>query len=139
MPTTAGTPSPREAFRNTLARRVGHPPDARAVAEASLAIWHRIAAELAPVIGVRGMDALFGRALHLASREFPWLGQPLVDELRTDPMASGCGRLQVRDGTAALEAAAALLATFTDLLATLIGNTLCERLLAPVAEAERVS
>jgi len=85
------------------------------------------------------VDALFGRALHLASREFPWLAQPLADEPSADPMASGCGRLQVRDGTAALEAAAALLATFTDLLATLIGNTLCERLLASIAEAERVS
>jgi len=139
MPTTAGTPSPREAFRSMLARRVGAPPDARAVAEASLVIWRRIAAQLTPVIGVRGVDALFGRALHLASREFPWLAQPQADEPPADLMASGCGRLQVRDGTAALDAAVALLGTFTDLLATLIGTTLCERLLAPVAEAERVS
>jgi hypothetical protein len=109
------------------------------VAETSLAIWRRIAAQLAPVIGVRGVDALFGRALHLASREFPWLAQPLADEPRADPMASGCGRLQVRDGPAALEAAAALLDTFSDLLATLIGTPLCERLLAPVAEAEHES
>lgn len=139
MPTNAGSPSPQEAFRSTLARRVGQPPDARAVAEVSLVLWRRIAAQLAPVIGTRGVEALFGRALHLASREYPWLAQPLADEPRADPMASGCGRLQVRDGTAALEAAMALLGTFTDLLATLIGTTLCERLLAPVAEAEHAS
>ena len=139
MPTTPGTHSPREAFRSTLAHQVGQPPEARAVAEASLAIWRRIAAQLTPVIGARGVDALFGRALHLASREFPWLAQPLADEPSADPMASGCGRLQVRDGTAALEAAVALLGTFTDLLATLIGTTLCERLLGPVAEAEHPS
>jgi hypothetical protein len=54
-------------------------------------------------------------------------------------MASGCGRLHGRDGTAALEAAVALLGSFNDLLATLIGTTLCERLLGPVAEAEHVS
>src|SRR5687768_10983754 len=59
-------------------------PEARAgqIADAAVAIWQAIDAALAPVLGQRGVVALYQRSLHLASQTYPWL-----------PCGPGSGRL----------------------------------------------
>jgi hypothetical protein len=122
----------REAIRRTLANLAGSAADASAVAEATLSTWHEMAARLAPVIGVQGVDVLFKRSLHLTSTTFPWLA---IAGDRGDSaalLASLKTRLAGREKDVAAEASHTLLVTFTELLAALIGESLTERLLGPV-------
>ncbi|MEJ1962285.1 MAG: hypothetical protein WDO56_12345 [Gammaproteobacteria bacterium] len=89
-------------------------------------------ARLAPVIGARGVDVLFRRALHLTSTAFPWLQLARDHEGGIAVLESVTMRLAGQEASSAAEASHALLVTFTELLATLIGETLTERLLGPV-------
>lgn len=120
----------RQTIRRTLEQRAGVAPDAPAVAGSTLLTWQQVAARLSPVIGGRGVEVLFGRALHLTSRAFPWLaaageaGVASVETLRA--------RLAAHEATAAAEAGCAVLVTFTQLLGTLIGDSLSEHLLTPI-------
>jgi hypothetical protein len=120
------------AIRGTLARSAGDSPDASAIAEATLNTWRRMADRLAPVIGVRGVDALFGRSLHVTSKTFPWLAMAENDGSNAALLTGLKARLAGQEPAAAAEASDALLGNFTELLTTLIGASLTERLLAPV-------
>ena len=126
----------REAIRRTLRQRAGDSPDALAFARATSEIWLLMSAQLTPVIGGNGVDAILNRSLHLTSAAFPWLASS--DE-RMDheslPVRISM-RLAGRDTFAAAQASSSLLITFIELLATLIGNSLTRRLLAPIWDAE---
>jgi len=127
-----------EAIRRTLAQGAGEAPDASAIAEATLNTWHQVATQLAPVVGVHGVDAIFSRSLHVTSKDFPWLamagndGNDGNDGNSAALLASLKARLAGQETAAAAEASHALLVNFTELLATLIGESLTDRLLAPV-------
>lgn len=119
----------RESIRTILAQRVGI-PDSKATASATAATWRLLGAQLAPVIGSRGLEVLFDRALRMTSTTFPWLAVgggsgagllPGVVEL-----------LACQRPAEAAEASYTLILTFTELLMTLIGESLTTRLLAPV-------
>lgn len=122
----------RETMRRVLKIRAGTSPDAGMVAEATLYIWRQMATLLAPIIGTRGVEVLFNRSLQLTSRTFPRLvtigdngdNSVLLANLR-DNLAAGT----TKD---AMVAGHALLVTFTELLSTLIGDSLTKRLLSPV-------
>lgn len=131
MSTTADN-SPREAIRGALARSAGAVPDASAVAEATLGTWRQVAARLAPVIGARGVDALFGRSLHVTSKAFPALAKVQNGGDGAARLAALKACLAGQEPAAAAEAGQALLVNFTELLASLIGAPLTERLLAPI-------
>lgn len=122
----------REAIRRTVAVPARAAPDAGAVAGAALGTWHEITARLAPVIGERGVEALFSRALLLTSATYPWLETSSPQARHPTPLAAFVARIEARDAQAAAEASQALVLTFTGLLADLIGSSLSERLLAPV-------
>jgi len=121
-----------ETIRNRLTHLAGEAPDSNAIAEATLCTWGHVADRLVPVIGRRGIDALFNRSLHVTCNTFPWLAFD-VDEVNGAAQLAGLRmRLAGRDPEAAAEASYVLLVTFTVLLATLIGESLTERLLEPV-------
>ena len=121
----------RDAIRRTLVPE-GAGAEAQPVSEATFGIWQRVAAQLTPVIGARGVDVLFRRSLHVTGAEFPWLivagdgGHiaALIDELKA--------RFAAHDPATATTASYALLVTFTELLASMIGGALTDRLLDPV-------
>ena len=131
MPTTSREPRDA-AIRSTLARHAGGVADSCAVAEAALGAWQQVAERLDPVIGARGVAVLFARALHLTRKRFAWL------VVAWDPADGGASHILLKACFAArgtedaAQAACALLATFTELLATLVGESLTERLLGPV-------
>lgn len=130
---TTSDDSPREAIRGTLARSVGDSLDASAIAEATLGAWRQVADRLAPVIGARGVDALFSRSLHVTSKTFPWLAAMAGNDGSSAVLLTSLkARLAGQEPAAAAEASHALLVNFTELLATLIGESLTDRLLAPV-------
>jgi hypothetical protein len=122
----------RESIRTRLALRAGSVPGANATAEAAAATWRLVAIQLTPVIGARGLDVLFSRALHQTSTAFPWLAVAVDRGGRADPLPSLMACLAGQPAAAAAEASYALLLTFAELLAMLIGKSLTERLLAPV-------
>ncbi len=104
-----------------------------AVAKATIQTLHQVNVILTPVIGEVGFNVLFKRSLHLTSRTFPWL---TIAENRGDTgdlFASLGERLAGRDTNEAVEASSALLTGFTELLATLIGDSLVETLLGSLS------
>jgi len=71
--TDTGEDARRLAIREALHRSVGTGSGAAALPAAFLGLWQQTARQLEPVIGARGVDVLFGRALHLTARRFLWL------------------------------------------------------------------
>jgi hypothetical protein len=122
----------REAIRKTLALRAGRLPDADTTAEATAATWRLVTVQLAPVIGARGLDALFSRALHQTSAAFPWLAVAVDRGGSASPLPSLMVCLAGQHTSTAAEASYTLFLTFSELLAKLIGESLTTRLLAPV-------
>ena len=124
--------SASDSIQGALTQHVGGAPDASAVVDAVTRTWQFMAARLEPVIGVRGVSVLLDRALHLTAKNFPWLAQAAPLEAGADPLARLQNRFASRDVAEAAEAGCALLVTYTELLASLIGDPLTERLLASV-------
>ncbi len=116
----------------TLTQRSGDAPDAHTVVQAVAHTWHTMATQLEPVIGVRGVAVLLERAVHLTGKTYPWLVQVATQQDSADPMVRLQARFASRQTREAAEAGGALLVTFTELLAALIGEPLTERLLGCV-------
>ncbi|WP_306600109.1 hypothetical protein [Geothrix sp. 21YS21S-2] len=110
----------------------GAPSDSASVASASVRAWTRVVAQLAPIIGPRGVDSLFRRSIQLAQGEFPWLAAGPEAPDGAFPAEAFADCLAARDPDAAAEASVELLAAFAELLETLVGPGLARRLLDPV-------
>ena len=122
----------REAIRRTLRQRAGDSADTIAIAKATAETWLLICAQLTPVIGGNGVDAILNRSLYLTSAAFPWLaGSDEQVNHESLPLRISM-RVAGRDPVTAAQASSSLLITFIELLSTLIGNSLTRRLLAPV-------
>ena len=132
MSSPHSTDQQHEAIRRALAHRHRDDSGSGAIAVASLGLWREVNARLAPMIGARGVDALFGRSLQLTTPAYPWLALAVEQEDSAAPLASLAARLEARDPRTAAEASVALLAAFTGLLATMIGPSLTDRMLDPV-------
>lgn len=92
--------------------------------------WRRIAQQLCPLIGDSGFCALFGRAVHVVGPEHAWLA-PQQSCRAPDQLFSLLEeRLALVDAGRAAAANEFLLRTFTQLLATLIGEALTQRVLS---------
>jgi hypothetical protein len=105
------------------------------VAEAALALWCRVEAELSSVIGAKGVAALYRRSLHRARAQHPALAE--VHEAATqvegfEPLRRALASLSHAD---AASASRALVQAFYQQLVGLIGAALTERLLKPAARA----
>lgn len=119
----------QRVFRRMLAREAGTPADAPAIAAAARRLCERFAEELAPLIGDAGVAAICARALHLTQRNVPGL-EPVRAPAKGDaPFALLQVSLEQQEPAAATEAAVALLAAVSELLALFIGESLTNRLL----------
>lgn len=100
-----------------------------AIAARTLWSWERVAFQLTPLIGEAGFRSLYARAVHLVIPNCPRLtparqSQPLealLQKLKQD--------LEILDSAEAVRTSNLLLATFTELLSTLIGESLTSRVL----------
>lgn len=95
--------------------------------------WRRLADQLGPLIGDSGFCALYGRACRLVGPEFGWLAQTPPCKTRDSQINALDEMLASVAPEHAKAAHAALLETFTGLLASLIGHALARRLLAAAA------
>jgi hypothetical protein len=129
------------ALHKAMAHQAEGVLDADAVANATIQTLRQMNVILTPVIGEVGVNVLFKRSLHLTNRTFPWITTAENHGDTGDFLASLGARLAGRDTNEAVEASSALLAGFTELLATLIGDSLVETLLgslsAPLAPPSR--
>lgn len=124
-----GNAALRQLALKVLAQHAGPAAGAEAVAAAARRAYDDLARASAPLIGNVGVDALTGRALHLAQREFPRLVHTRGPGHSDDPFSQVVVCLEREDPAVAIEAAAAVLATLTGLLVSFIGEPLTGRLL----------
>jgi hypothetical protein len=112
-----------------LAQHAGSAAGAEAVAAAARRAYDDLARASAPLIGQVGVDALTGRALHLAQRQYPWLVQTLEPGQADGPFVQVILGLKRQDPAVATEAAGVVFATLTGLLVAFIGEPLTVGLL----------
>jgi hypothetical protein len=110
-----------------LSRPVGG--DAHSSAAAIQLAFTSFSADLAALIGHRSVQVLCDRGLHMASLKYPWLA-PGKGARSNETLTDLQGRLsEGRSADEVRAASAALLIELTDNLATLIGESLTDRLL----------
>jgi hypothetical protein len=118
----------------TLAQRAAEGADAAQIAEAVVSTWKKIDAALAPIIGKGSVAVLYLRSLHLIDPAHPWLADMHQGVETTIDLAALKSILARQDSETAAAAGGALLQTFYELLASLVGPSLTERLLRSVWE-----
>lgn len=106
---------------------------AQTAADLAVVTWRKIDDALWPIVGHAGMAALFKRSLNLARADHPALTAMVDVEIAPGDFALLRETLaQQSSGDAAAAVQAGLLKTFLDLLTSLIGAELTERLLRSV-------
>lgn len=109
-----------------------HPFDktdnAQQIAKAVILKWHEVELGLSPIIGRQGVMALYKRSIQLASRIYPWL----ADTDRGINFSALKTALEQQTSENVLAAGNSVLQIFCDLLTTLLGSALTERLLLSV-------
>ncbi|WP_439536673.1 hypothetical protein [Methyloversatilis sp.] len=109
-------------------------PSAASTLDAAVAAWETLHASLSPIIGQRGVAALVKRSLYLTRDTHPWLAPVCDTAAGQDVVATLRSALLLQAEAEAAAAHGALLENFRDLLSTLIGASLTERLLRPVLD-----
>ena len=115
-----------------LAQKVARGEDAASIADAVTQAWQQADTVLTPLIGHRGLSALYQRSVHVTANTIPWLAvcyQGIQQSMQLDLLHEALA------GQSSAEAAIAsteLFRTFHDLLASLIGPSLTARLLQSV-------
>jgi hypothetical protein len=112
-----------------LAQHAGSTAGAEAVAAAARRAYDDLGHVSTPLIGQVGLDALTARAVHLAQREYSWLGDSREPERTDELFAQVIASLGRQDPAGATEGAAAVFAAFAGLLVTIIGEPLTTGLL----------
>jgi hypothetical protein len=110
-----------------LEQRAGADAGADAIASAVRRSYDDLTRVSIPLIGKVGLEALTGRAIHLAQRECPGLVQPADSAGRgqgAGSFAEFVEGLAQRDAAFAADCGAALIGTLTGLLVTFIGEPL---------------
>lgn len=112
-----------------LAHMVATGAQAASVAGAACGVWRGVTAALSPIIGRHGVAALFNRSLHLTRTEHPVLSAVHDAAGGLSDYSALQEALSSQTSASAAAANSALLGTFHDLLSSLIGAMLTERLL----------
>lgn len=113
------TPDPlRHQFIGSL---MGQHPEG---ADAAIVLWEKLATEVISIVGAGGFDSLYARSVFLAQSRFPWLAAGPSPAQAGDRFASLKTSLAAQTPAHASEANRLLLVTFTDIVASLIGETL---------------
>lgn len=118
----------REHDAVAAVRTPAHDPGAAQIADAMAATWYEVDAALAPIIGSNAVAALYKRSLYLAGRTHPWLAGA-HEEVQVLDVAVLKALVARQASDEAAIGSRALLQTFDQLLVSLIGPSLTERLL----------
>lgn len=115
-----------------LAQSAGIAATASQVADATAQAWQAIDLALTPIIGQRGVAALYRRSLHLNREAHPSLTR-IAEEVNASLNLETLKAVLAQQGSDdAAAAGGAVLQTFYELLTSLVGPSLTERLLRSV-------
>ena len=118
-----------DLLRHQLIKSLMAQPTEKAANDAAINLWEQMATQIISTVGVGGFNSLYARSVYLAQSTFSWLrdGSPASEtdhrfaELKTS--------LDGQIPAIAREANCLLLITFTDILASLIGEHLTASIL----------
>ena len=99
------------------------------VADGAFQLWTQMAKQLVSIIGDGGFDSLYDRSLYLTQVSYPWLGASSGSPQSDHRFANLKTSLEDQTPALTLEANSLLLITFTDILASLVGESLTVRIL----------
>jgi hypothetical protein len=119
----------QRVFRRMLAREAGTGADAPAIAAAARRLCEHFAEQMTPLIGDAGVAAICARSLHLTARNVRGFASVRAAPQGDAPFALLQLFLEQQEPAAATEAAVAVLATVSELLASFIGESLTTSLL----------
>lgn len=108
--------------------------DVEQIADAAVAMWRAVGAALYPIIGQRGVAALYKRSLYLARAECSCLTDVPRDADLPNDFDDLRTALALQTRADAVRINGLLLQNFTELLSSLIGASLTERLLGSVLD-----
>ncbi|MGK5081477.1 hypothetical protein [Janthinobacterium sp. HLX7-2] len=102
--------------------------DPGAVADVSIRLWERLAAELNQIIGERGVDSMYARSVHQSQKQFSWLTRhpPQAREAAMDTLRAD---LRGQPDSVACLASTAMMMHFINTLILLIGELLTNSIL----------
>lgn len=112
-----------------LGHRVAADVDAAGAAAAVVAVWRDAERALRPVIGTRGVVALFNRSAHVAASAYPWLALARQDPAAPLDLNALQALFLAHGAPQALAAGNHLLDQLHRLLEHLVGHPLTEQLL----------
>ena len=127
-------PSFAEQTHASLTQLAADGADALQIADSAVAVWRELDGALSPIIGRRGVAALFKRSLLLTVPEHTSLVAAHWEVETLGDFESLRATLKQHSGADAIAINGALLQQFIDLLTTLIGESLTERLLQSVLD-----
>lgn len=101
----------------------------RTEADAAIDLWEQMATQLIALVGEGGFNSLYARSVFLTRLTFPWLAAGALPPQADQPFAGLKTSLEGHTPAQAGEANRLLLITFTDILASLIGEQLTNNIL----------
>ncbi|CAG9931781.1 hypothetical protein [Candidatus Nitrotoga arctica] len=99
------------------------------VVDAAIKLWEQMATEIISIVGESGFNSLYSRSIFLTQSTFPWVGTSLKSPLTDQRFAKLKVNFEGQTPAHASEANTLLLITFTDILASLIGEKLTTTIL----------
>ena len=124
------TPDSRKVA-TTLQLLAAEGANATRVADAVVSTWQAIEAALAPVVGGKGVAALYGRSLHLVRTGHPWLAAAHQGPHTQIDLGLLRVALAQQESVTAAAGAGDHLQSLHQLLGSLIGASLTGQLLRP--------
>ena len=132
-PRTMSTESPEGlSIVAPLAHRLNADADVAAIAQAIVAAWQEISLALSPIVGSRGFAALYKRSIYVTGLSHPWLMDLHDNALSTVNLPDLNAVFKLQPRAVAVAGATTLFDTFNDLLVSMVGPSLSERLLRSV-------
>jgi hypothetical protein len=116
----------------TLAQHVGPDANAAQIAALMVGLWQEIEHSLSPIIGKRGVAALYRRSLYLTGVGHAWLASASDGVATSLDLVALHALFAQQTPAAGMAAGGALLQTFYELLASMVGPSLTARLLRGV-------
>lgn len=97
--------------------------------EPSAGIWRPLATQVIAIVGVGGFDSLYARSVFLTQQRFSWMAAGCDAPSDDSRFANLTASLDTATPELARAANYLLLITFTDILASLVGEPLTARVL----------
>lgn len=97
--------------------------------DAAVVQWELMAAKIIAIVGEGGFNSLYARSVFLTQSTYPWLAACIVAQQQEHRFVALKIAFEAQELAQARAANSALLTTFTDILASLIGDPLTENIL----------